>query len=168
MITGKRRAPSPYAYAKPSAPSKSESYTRLSGNTFLSPESIVSARPSSKPDDSKRPSSARPRSKQNSKNDSDDSNDTEKRRRHHSRRGSKNDSDDSTDTEKRRRHHSRRRSTRETFPKAQYSSDAPQKSDSMRRNSRHIMPILPQSQVNTQGWFLMLKLPAGLRPTIVE
>lgn len=101
MITGQRRAPSPYAYAKPDAPSKSESYTRLSGNTFLSPEIIASNRPSLETDGSKRPSSARPCSKQSSRNNSDDS----------------------TDTEKRRRHYSRRRSSRESFPEAQLSPD---------------------------------------------
>jgi hypothetical protein len=93
MITGNRRAPSPYAYTKPNAPAKPVSSKRFSGSTFLSPEQLAPSQ-SFPIGDSKRPSSARPRSRPRMRSDSDDSSDSAGRRR---------------------RHHSRRRSTRETF-----------------------------------------------------
>jgi hypothetical protein len=92
MITGRRRAPSPYAYTPASRPEKTEHGNRFSGEFLLSPEHaklpII---------DQKRPSSARPRIR------------TE-------------DLDSSTDSDRRperRRHHSRKRSTRESFGRAQ-------------------------------------------------
>jgi hypothetical protein len=95
MISGQRRAPSPYSYTKPEASTKGGSSKRFSSDTFLSPEHIAPSFLLPKADNPKRPSSARPRSKPRAKNDSDDS----------------------TDTERRQRNHSRRRSTRETFSK---------------------------------------------------
>jgi hypothetical protein len=108
MITGQRRAPSPYAYARSDTPAKPDtpltgaSYKRFSGNTFLSPASTAPSQSLPTADNNKRPSSARPRSKPRLTDDSDDSSDTEQRRR---------------------RHHSRQRSTRDTLSKAQLASD---------------------------------------------
>ena len=93
MITGQRRAPSPYSYTKPDALSSNDGCKRLSGNTLLSPESFISTQPLPAADINKRHSSAQPPSIP---------------------KLSRNDSDDSADSERRRRHHSRRRSTRET------------------------------------------------------
>ena len=85
MISGRRRAPSPYSYTKPEAPTKSDMSKRLSGNTFLSPEHVAPSQSSPKADSNKRHSSARPRSKPRLKGDLDDSSDSERRQRHRSR-----------------------------------------------------------------------------------
>lgn len=92
MVTGQRRAPSPYAYTKPDAPSRTERYKRFSGNTFLSPDNTAPGQSLPGADNSKRPSSAQPRSKPKLSNNSDDSTDTESSRRHHARRRSRHES----------------------------------------------------------------------------
>jgi hypothetical protein len=114
MITGQRRAPSPYSYTKPDGPSKNEK--RFSGSTFLSPESFAPTQSFPTTDKNKRPSSARARSKPRSRRDSDGS----------------------SDAERRRRHHSRRRSTRETFSKGQTSpEDGPKVSSASDKKSSY-------------------------------
>ncbi len=100
-ITGRRRAPSPYAYAPAQKSEKTEHGNRFSGEFLLSPEHarlpII---------DTKRASSARPRIR------------TE-------------DLDSSTDSDRRpdrRRHHSRKRSTKESFARPpQLTPDTPQR-----------------------------------------
>ena len=101
MITGQRRAPSPYSYTKPDAAPNNDSHKRFSGHAFLSPEGIVPTQPFPTTDNNKRHSSARPRPKPSLRKDSEDS----------------------TDSERRRRRHSRRRSTQETFSMAQESDN---------------------------------------------
>ena len=95
MITGHRRAPSPYAYTAANKSEKMQHGNRFSGEFLLSPEHaklpII---------DNNRASSARPRIR------------TE-------------DLDSSTDSDRRperRRHHSRKRSTRESFARPQPSA----------------------------------------------
>ncbi len=85
MISGRRRAPSPYSYTKPEMPAKSDTSKRFSGNTFLSPEHIAPSQSIPIIGSHKRHSSARPRSKPRLQNDSDESSDGEKRQRHRSR-----------------------------------------------------------------------------------
>lgn len=93
MITGRRRAPSPYAYAPAQKAEKIERGNQFAGECLLSPKHanlpIL---------DTKRASSARPRIKTD-------------------------DLDSSTDSDRRsdrRRHHSRKRSTREPFSRTQH------------------------------------------------
>jgi hypothetical protein len=98
MITGRRRAPSPYVYTPANKPEMTEHGNRFSGEFLLSPEHAKLPTI-----DHKRESSARPRVR------------TE-------------DLDSSTDSDRRperRRHHSRKRSTRESFARAQPSLSEP-------------------------------------------
>ena len=128
MISGQRRAPSPYAYAKPDAPSKRDSYQRVSGNTFLSPDNIAPGQPFPTVDKNKRPSSARPRSKPRLRNDSDDS----------------------TDDERKRRLPSRRRSSREPFSKAE-ASPADNRKESSAAEKGFSYPTYPHPITNGQS-----------------
>lgn len=83
MITGRRRAPSPYAYTPASKSDKTEPGNRFSGEFLLSPEHakvpII---------DHKRESSARPRVRTEELDSSTDSDRRPERRRHHSRKRS--------------------------------------------------------------------------------
>jgi hypothetical protein len=100
MITGRRRAPSPYAYTPATRSEKTEHGNRFSGEFLLAPEHtkvpVI---------DQKRASSARPRIRTE---DHDSSPDSDRR-------------------PERRRHHSRKRSTRESFvgPQPSFSDTAP-------------------------------------------
>lgn len=86
MITGERRAPSPYAYTKPEVFHKQETHKRVSGHTFLSPGNTAPVHAFPAADSNKRSSSALPASKPTSDNPADDSSDNERRSWHHSRR----------------------------------------------------------------------------------
>ena len=90
MLSGQRRAPSPYRYVRSEQDEPSRAKARFSGDSLLSPEAPP---PRQGPSDtsSRRPTSARPPQ--------------EKRV----------DFSSSEDSDRRRRHHSRRRSTRESF-----------------------------------------------------
>jgi hypothetical protein len=82
MISGRRRAPSPYSFIKPDAHPKNDASKRFSGNTLLSPEHLAPIQSFSAAENNQRPSSAQPRSGPRSRNDSDDSTDSESKRRH--------------------------------------------------------------------------------------
>jgi hypothetical protein len=105
MITGQRRAPSPYSFTKPEAPQKSRESDQSSGSTFLSPDRIVHASTFPTGEKKARSSSARPRSRTRPSRDTDESSGTESRRRHRSRRPS------------RRRKHSKARSAAHHSPR---------------------------------------------------
>jgi hypothetical protein len=89
MISGRRRAPSPYSFTKPDAPPKGEASKRFSGNMFLSPEHIAPSKSFSATENNQRPSSARPGFGPRTKNDSDDSTDSERRQRQNFRQRSR-------------------------------------------------------------------------------
>lgn len=97
MISGQRRAPSPYAFTKsePVRESKSDGRNRFSGELFLSPDNATPKRrvPTV---EAKRSSSTKPRERHDEHNSSTESEHHRDRQRH------------------RYRHHSRRRSARES------------------------------------------------------
>ena len=125
MVTGHRRAPSPYAYTAANKPERKEHGSRGPGEFLLSPEHaklpIV---------DDKRASSARPHIR------------TE-------------DLDSSTDSDRRperRRHHSRKRSTRESFARPQPAlSDATARSPQYNAHTANKPEIHQEPGLLSQG-----------------
>lgn len=139
MITGRRRAPSPYSYTKPDASRKADDSHRLSRNAFLSPDHVAPSQSSLAADKNRRPS-ARSGSKTRSRKDSDDSSGADRRHRHHSRRRSTrqqsppNGPVESSTGDKSSSGHANFRSAKDSHPKHDSEQQSPSQSNV---NDRH-------------------------------